>query len=111
MNCLKINVLDQEQLQCFSSGDEEENGERPCDDQEVEGLISFNRQVWTQDRSRGAAGRQPQANGFNGHQGFSRGQHPESQKPAFEVFFEDLIDCAVRFINLYGRRLAQAKKL
>ena len=73
-------------------------------------LISSNGQVWTQDRS-GSAGRQPLANVFSGYQGFARDLHPDSRQEAFEVFFKDLIDCAVRFTNLYGRRLTQEKDL
>lgn len=99
-------ILDQEQLQYSSSDDEEEeDDETPTEDERIRGLTSASGIVWTQNRSH--SGRQPQTNIFCGLQGFSRGLHPNSRQEAFEVFFEDSIDCAVRFTNLYGRRLAR----
>lgn len=99
-------VLDEDQLQYYSSEDEEaENDETTSQDERTLGLTSANGIEWKQDRA--YRGRQPQANIFCGLQGFSRGLHPDSRQEAFEVFFEDSIDCAVRFTNLYGRRLAR----
>lgn len=54
-------------------------------------------------------GRLPQRNVLTERPGFKRGFHPQTRMVAFLVIFEDIMESAIQYTNLSGRRLSRAK--
>ena len=102
-------VLEEEVVRNLSSEEDESDDEADQVENEQE-LVSPNGQIWTL-KEPAVVGRQRQANIFHPVQGFRRGLRPESRIECFEIFFDNSIECAVQFTNLYGRRLAREKDI
>jgi hypothetical protein len=88
-----------------NSSDEDELVPKAND---INGLVSSNGTQW-QSFSCQQSGREGAHNIFTGRSGFRKGLNPQSRKEAFEVFFENCIDCAIHNTNKFGERVSREK--
>ena len=71
---------------------------------EDEVLIASDGTHWS--RSAENSGRRPASNILTQREGFQRGLHPSTRKEAFLTVFDSILDTAVMYTNIAGRRLA-----
>lgn len=98
--------FDEEIVHWHSSGEDSDSDDipkLPPFPQPVE--LSPDGREWRKGLPKNAIGRQPKENVFRGMPGtVKHGIHPESEKDALLVFTNDLIQNAVMYTNLQGRR-------
>jgi hypothetical protein len=56
--------------------------------------------MWSEQPSKSTAGRAATYNICTGRQGFTLGLHPQTEREAFLVFFDTVLDICVRYTNL-----------
>jgi len=118
---IEDNVLDRSALHSLSSdgSDDDEaidshgicggNGQTPASNAEavipMQQLRAPSGKLWSIDNVRAAAGRAPQRNVFREQHGPKRGVHPQTELESFLMYMDDVIDYAVRYTNLEGKRV------
>lgn len=105
-NVLDISDEEIDETAVRRESETEESSDEESGESVQEELLSPSGVNWREQPTESTHGRVPARNVFSARRGFRRGIHPESQKEAFLVIFEDIVEVATMYANLAGRRLA-----
>ena len=86
----------------FHEDDSFDENDEDCDEEEM--LFSADGTHWS--RNTESVGRRPASNIFTQREGIQRGLRPSTRKEAFLVILDSILDTAVVYTNIAGRRLA-----